>query len=124
MKEDITSKIIEWVENVANLASSELPDFIREVCTYGFYSNLFEAVVWLILCVVGAKVSLHLYKAYLNKKKNPVDKWDDGFNFIAGTVIFSIVTLLFLMGFGYCTQECIKAKVSPKLYVIERFIKK
>ena len=55
MKEEFYGKMIEWIENIGNLASSEIPEFVREVATYGFYGNLFESVIWIILLSVGIK---------------------------------------------------------------------
>jgi hypothetical protein len=112
MKDELSSKIVEWIENIGNLDSNEVPEFLREVSTYGFYSNLFLGFILFMLAVALFFFLIFSFKSI----KNSADRFG---------AIMGISICITFAGYGFCekTSECIKAKVSPKLYVIERFIK-
>lgn len=131
MKEEFYGKMIEWIENIGNLASSEIPEFVREVATYGFYGNLFESVIWIILLSVGIEARRRLRNcmqvvqkenAELRKDKISFRSERDTDGYMIGMAVICLVCFAFVIGFCNCVENCIKAKVSPKLYVIERFL--
>ena len=117
MKQEITEKIIEWLENIGNLASNEIPMFVKEAAEYGFYSGLIRSIFLLVCIFLSVFACCFLYKKTKKITPNEMNShiWLAFFIFIAIAVACSF-------GMMECFCECIKAKVSPRLYVIERFL--
>lgn len=113
MNKDIQEKLIEWTENIGNLAATELPEFIREITTYGFVSNLIWAIILIPLCVFFGVIAYGLFKEVSERKLVE----NDG-PFIGGIILS---TLCFFVGVYAicCLNSASKAFFAPRLYVIQ-----
>ena len=114
---EYSEQIVNWLKEIGNLAMQEIPPFIQEVATYGFYSNLVDAFAFLLVFIISLYCTIYL-KKQLEIGKKSEDTCMAGMMFsILGVIVF------FLLMFC-AVEQSIKAAVSPKLYVIERFMKK
>ena len=118
MNDEITKKLIEWVESIGNLAAEELPLFAQEVASYGFYSEMVLSIVFLVLGVVS---SIVLYKCVRTMAREDLDAPDICFFGILGS---ALAVILLIPAMVVSANAMIKAKICPKLYVIERITKK
>ena len=137
-KEELYSKLVKWLENISELASSEIPSFIKEAATYGFFNSLIMILIFLTLTLITFYLSIVFYR---NNRVN-IKKLEDYIKtkefyqlppeeVLYKTSIFElrIAICIFLVGlfFLFVTissiNNCLKAAYAPRLYVIERFIK-
>lgn len=114
MNDEISKKIIEWIEQLKDFASNEIPPFVQEVANYGFFENLWMSFGYLTLMGLGLFLIMF---GISDSKKNA--------EFGARRIVIGAILILV---FGLClifdsVPSMIKAKCAPKLYVIERFIK-
>ncbi len=111
---EYSEQIIKWLQEIGNLAIQELPPFVHEVATYGFYSNLVDSIACLLAFIACVICTFYL-KNHLEIGRKSED----------ACMMFSMVGIILFFCLTVCAVEnSIKALVSPKLYVIERFMKK
>lgn len=107
MNEELTKKLIEWIENLGNIAGDELPSFVQEIAAYGVGSSLICAAVFFIIFVSLLTVSIMCFK----------HKKDD----LVGLGAFLFFVSIFPFAFMFWgINESIKATYAPRLYAIEQ----
>ena len=57
MNDELTKKLIEWIENLGNLAGDELPGFVQEIATYGFYSSIIGSIAFFIIAGILGSIA-------------------------------------------------------------------
>ena len=121
---EYSEQIVNWLKEIGNLAMQEIPPFIQEVATYGFYTNLISAFGFLIFTVLSVLAFFYIRKECKRTEEYRRKNCDGSDAYIAGmcTSVFFFIVFFILM-FG-SIESSVKALVSPKLYVIERFMKK
>lgn len=121
---EYSEQIIKWLQEIGNLAIAELPPFVHEVASYGFYTNIISAFGFLIFTSLSAVAFFYIRKEYRRTEDYRRKNCESSDAYIAGmcaSVFFFI--LFFVLMFG-SIESSVKALVSPKLYVIERFMNK
>lgn len=109
MDDALKLKILEWMCNIGTFLEDQIPSFAQEVASYGFYCGLFQCILLLALFAFGTRL---VYKFYTIANGE-------------GEVIAGIVLcVLSSVSFAFASKNCIKALVAPKLYVIERVLKR
>lgn len=113
MNQDITAKILDWLQNLGNLAAEELPVFVRETAMYGACSNLIIIVILSYVLFCALRLSK---KIYLEEPK-----CDEQINAQGTMLIFSYFAIALLFIF-ICVKvdTATKAIFAPRLYVIEK----
>jgi putative Mn2+ efflux pump MntP len=115
MNKEFSKHLITWLENLGNLASTELPAFVQEVANYGLLSNFIYAFLGVFVVIAFWRTSKKCFKVCDEKN-------DDGYA-VTGVVILIAAIVPLVMTVNHLSLA-IKALVSPRLYVIERFINK
>jgi len=116
MTPEIQQQLVDWVKNLGNLAVEELPTFVQEISTFGFYSSISYVLVTLIFIAISyipARICI----------KNTKDAIDPEF---AKGFIWFMYVLFLIIPFVIVVENiscAIKAKVSPRLYAIEKLAK-
>lgn len=120
MTEELQLKLVEWIQNLINGVSSELPSFIEEIVTYGFYSNLFIAITSLFLFCAGICIAVKL------EKHIPKPKTDYDLSLSARKIIFftisTVVLMIIFVSFLESGKKAMKAYLAPRAYVIDKYI--
>jgi hypothetical protein len=120
-KEELYSKIVEWLSNMGSVVNDEVPGFVREVADYGFYSNVISSISMFIVMSLFLCLSFITFqKAKTFVKKSMYDNCEKVWIM---TVVFFLVSGLCFIIMTNCACNAIKSRVAPGLYVIERFIK-
>lgn len=120
MTNEISEKIVKWVENIGNIMSDELPLFVKEVAAYGFWGSLIEIVVC-IIALIGLCLCL---KYCVDKNEREEGRGEYGVGWIVGAIVCGLLVFACAMTILIDIAEMTKAKCAPKLYVIERFMKR
>lgn len=114
----MNEKIVQWVESLASVTAHELPFFIQETAAYGFWSNL-RLFILLTALWIGLIKCLFMFIKYVKTIRiGAYDIWPE---FCYGAFVISVI-ICFVISLC-CLNYAIKAKVSPRLYVIERFMR-
>jgi hypothetical protein len=113
-------KITQWIEQGGKYVSEQVPDIASQYVQYVFWGNVFYAVLYL-LTVVGLVYVFNKCLALRNKEDEQKKYWYDRSDLppvaMVGSVILSII---FGCCFTYSVQQAVKAKVAPKIVVIEK----
>jgi len=114
MNEQIKSKIFEWMPNLENLTSDQVPLFIQEICTYAFISNLIYAFIFLLSSLLFMKLTIFFYEENL---EDDTDAW------IGSLITCGLVFLVFFIK-GLCDLDAaLRAYFAPQYYVLKLFLK-
>src|ERR1700733_12263829 len=108
---DYSEKVVQWLENLGNLALEEVPSFVQEIATYGFYSSVVDSFAFLF-----AFLSCLVAFFYLKKQLEIGEKSEDAC--VIGLFFSLVGSLLFFVLLFVSIEVAIKALVCPKLYVI------
>lgn len=111
--DELIKKTIEWTENAGNLALQEMPYFVEEVVTYGFYSNLIK----FILCFIVFLLLIYPLKICYKELFEGDPLSGDGAFFVGSTVLF--FQIIFLWATYYHIDLFLKSWLSPTLYILE-----
>ena len=120
MNNELQQKLIEWIESLTKTVGDELPHFISECVTYGFWACTIKAIAFASLAIAIFVTAKNLYLHI----PTPKDRCE---------VALVIRKILFIIGFGIpilisymltigCLNNAIKAKIAPRIYVIDKYI--
>jgi len=114
--QDSHSGIIKGIE----VAKAKAPELVNQILMFGFYSNLINALMQIIILFLG--LFSIIWGCYvLSKKDWGFDESNGVVQFVVGfLLIFFSLVFLFAEG-NYLTL--IKIKIAPSLYLLE-YIKK
>ena len=123
MTEQLTSKLIEWVETLSLYASEELPVFVQEVVSYGIIKNAMSAFFSAVAISVLCYLFYHFYGAWCAAealKPNDERFWRNPYDGLPFLGVFPAFALCGLSAyFVDCLGSMIKALLAPKLFVID-----
>ena len=111
-----------WIKtaanNTGNFLSEQTPLYVQEYVNWYFYSNL----AWIAFGTVMPLILGIIFLISLNKSSKYV--WTDEFHIsVPVTAVSGIVFVLFCMNFLIGTtnniQNCIKAKIAPRVLVVD-----
>ncbi len=120
MNEELSKKIIEWLDGLKDLGTSEIPSFVQEAAKYGFYQNLATTIILFIMQLILGSICIY---CFYKINTTVFEKYSDG-KFMYGLVGTLTGVFAFLICLGHIENiTCmIKCKFAPRLYVIERFM--
>jgi len=118
MTEEINQKILQWMSSIESVTSEELPKFIQEIATYGFYEAVFLSALSML-----AFLGISLGWLWIFRNFDRIEREAQPFLVVPG-VISLIAIIPIVIGICENPSRAIKAKCAPKLYVIERMMKK
>lgn len=129
MNDQLSNKVIEWVESLTIMAGKEIPEFVQEVAAYGIVKSVMGVVLSVIGLVLIGWLSWVVFAkwelANLTKPEiNPV-YWDNPYsNFMFLSPAVGFVALFLCAACVTYVEGGLKAYYSPKLYFLEQFQKK
>jgi len=116
MNESLQNKIVEWVQTFGDIASTEIPAFVKECAMYGSISN---GVIFIFLISICLYIYYHLKYHVIEYNIYHLD-----YDAQLGITIFSYIAIFLILLFSLVPLEkSIQALFAPRLYVIERFTK-
>jgi uncharacterized membrane protein YcjF (UPF0283 family) len=112
------NQAIDWLQKtgtaVQNFTLEQAPIYCREVVAWEFWSNLIYSIFAVIaLATVFSIVRLAL-NSFVKEKHLTVSG-------IIGIIISIILTIVSVISLFNCVPQMIKAKVAPRMIVIEHF---
>ena len=115
MKDEFYGKLITWVENIGIVMGEEIPSFVSEMATYGFYSNLILTIVCIFVVIFCTTLVVKIFSN---------EDIDFDLEFAWGFICFFSIAFAILCMVLSCMfiNDAIKAKCAPRLYVIERLL--
>lgn len=123
MSDQLTTKLIEWVETLSLYASEELPTFVTEVVRYGIVRNAVSAFFSAIAISVLCYLFYYFYTVWCAAEAlKPSDErfWRNPYD---GLPMLGVFPGFILVGLSIYFVEClgclIKAWLAPKLFVID-----
>lgn len=110
----VISSIVTSVEEVKDFSVAQLPDIAQQYINYGIVSS----VVWVVLCVIIAAVSIKILFSSVKKTNESYDFDDfDDYNFILLTSA-SIGGVLSATFFFFDLHNLILVLTAPKVWFI------
>ena len=117
MKEKIFEELLDIVKNTKNFLKEEIPEIGRELLKIGF---IYDMVLSLVVFLSFSIISVINYKFYYYIKT--LDKYElDGH--WCGFVLLCLIASILLVGFIFGVLECVKNKIAPRVYLIEKLNK-
>lgn len=123
MNDQLTTKLIEWVETLSLYASEELPTFVTEVVRYGIVRNAVSAFFSAIGICVLCYLFWYFYEVWKEAealKPNDGRFWRNPYD---GLPILGILPFFILVSLSVYFVDCLgclaKAWLAPKLFVID-----
>jgi len=108
------NQAIDWLQKtgtaVQNFTLEQAPIYCREVVAWEFWSNL----IYSIFAVIALATAFTIVRLALNEKDLTVSG-------IIGIIISIILTIVSVISLFNCVPQMIKAKVAPRMIVIEHF---
>lgn len=124
MNEEITGKLIEWVEGAAFLIAEEMPSFVTEMTTYGAVSHTIWAVGSLISFVLLFAAGVKLICMYRSAERIESQKEYFKRASTEWMIVCGMACLLFSVGafsgIIVNASEAAKAIYAPRLYCIDQ----
>ena len=112
MNEEITKKVLEWLDSAASFAASEIPEFASEILRWGMASS----IIYMFFELVAIITIIYLIKKFITKLHDEVDV-------IALFVIGAITTIILSLCFVGELQAVFKIIFAPRLYILDMVIK-
>lgn len=114
MNEEITKKLIEYIQMTEKFVYEQAPEIIRELLIYKYYSNLFGMIIYILLFCFFAYVFIYKYF-------NP--EYDDS-QYITSrslmtSLISGIICIILFVSLIICFESFMQIKYAPKLYILE-----
>lgn len=108
MRDELTKKLIDYLGNFEDFATSELPSFANEILNYKFYYTIFELIFLFIL-------PLFFILLLLASSNFLEEYYLEGFVMIFGIPIFLFIAISVFFDINVLIQIC----YAPKLYLLE-----
>lgn len=123
MDNELTKKVIEWVETssqkISDFATSEIPPFINEYLNWKFWEAGIGCVFWMVPWLMALYFICRVrYFFNLADKYSKSSEGFTGFIFIIVGVL-SIPTIIFAFPKEEI-KDMIQIKIAPKVYLIEK----
>lgn len=111
MKDEITQKILEYVNKTEMFVQTELPVFISEYLAWHFWSSVVGIVIGVVLLLLAHCCLFLLH--YFVCKKNHEEGW------------VLMVPAVILIAAGLCsiisnTYNVVKVTVAPRVYIVDK----
>lgn len=127
MTEELTNKLLEWVNNIESFAKDQIPDLAEQLIKWQVQKSTILIILFSSLSICFTYFGIKLYKkAKEQKKENQSKKFLDsglldGEEFFYASIIAYIFAFVFMGFFTYELLVLLKALVSPKIYLLEYF---
>ena len=110
---EIAEKLLQWMQSIENLTVEQLPEFANEILQYGFYENLFWAVLVpiFLLALVKARKKVYSYEFECPAVADSI--------YIGYTIVGCSVGIFAIIGWCFTARAMIKITFAPKLYLLE-----
>lgn len=113
------------IQNGGEVIASELKEVVHEIAVWGFWSNLFNCLCFILFYIFLVLATKYMYKNIWSKADFMSNDTNDIFNCVV-TILTSILACIVLMVGLATLPECrdsamqsVKAYVAPRIYVIE-----
>lgn len=126
MNDETQKQLIEWIQGLSGAVSEELPLFIQEIATYGFYEGVITAILSLFAGLAFGIFAYYMVRrASEESEKDLRDQNMGAVIFLGlGGIFVGLASVIFLCsGMPNAICRATKAKLAPKLYAIERLTK-
>lgn len=106
-----TQKILVYLEKTESFMAKEVPGYLEEILTFGFYNEVLN----IVLSVLFLLISVFVIKYLIKISKNDNDFEASALVVVACFIgwIFCIVTLV------NSTRDLMKIKTAPRVYLID-----
>lgn len=114
MDEKVQTELVAWIKAGGEFVEAQAPLYAAEVVNWHFYSSVFVVICCVVLCVVSLAVS---GLALMGCDSKRID-------FFGPVCIISLVVSAFsLLPIGFGAADAIKAKVAPRVVIVEHLAK-
>lgn len=109
MKEEILSKLLNYMDTTEDFVLEQAPLLFQEITTYVFWSNLMWGLLALGGCILLLYIAFRVYQDKLLESDEKALKY------------FIILIFLAMCAWGFCdsAQKIIKAKLAPRYLIIQ-----
>ena len=119
MQSDLEKSLAETVDVIRTSVEMELPNYTQELCQYTIVSGVINLCGLGVLLAIICFVSIWCYRKFKSIKDQDVK-----------TFVFSIMSVIILMILAsicidvfFYVNSIVKAKLSPRVLVVEKLLK-
>lgn len=119
MEDQLKQYLKEFVETLkqgGEFAQEQLPLFVKEYLTWGFWEAIVLSIVFLLFTIGGLVLGKYIYKKL--KENDPFDE----FGYVFGIVISCFASICAFIGMVTHIMTAIKITVAPRVYLIENLM--
>jgi hypothetical protein len=118
-KEAIIAKLAAYLEKTEDFLITEVPLVAQELIQWHLWSHLIPMLIWCVIGTIGLLVANCIRKKIAVKKEGGHYCGEEG----ADIMVFMVSLVILVVSLGVNLPEVIKAKVAPRVLLLE-YLKK